>query len=214
LAALLAHDAPRSPCRQRVVETFVGSTYGLIIREGHPSVIETGQIAHPVIGGSGHDPGIAAITQYVSESVVVLKEEDGLGGQRSARRGPVHGIRGINVKVRDDRTPLQLHVGRRREVGLLDVLQIIDQCLLRRAARTGKPLNRALVDHDREGEAGMAVSLGHDKFCSIIDAIVRAVPIENDALDSTADHVGDLIVDLRRVGGIVAHVHVVRASEP
>jgi len=150
----------------------------------------------------------------VCESVVVLKKEDGLGGQCSARRRPVDRVRGINVKVRYDRTPLQLHVRRRRKVGLFDVLQIIHERLLWRAARTGKPLDRALVDHDRKGEAGMALGLGHDEFCSIIDAVVRAVPIENDAIDSTADHVGDLIVDLRWVGGTVTHVHVVRASEP
>ncbi len=60
----------------------------------------------------------------------------------------------------------------------------------------------------------MALSLCHDEFCGVIDAIVRAIPIKNDALDSTADHVGDLVVDLYGIGGTVAHVHVVRASEP
>lgn len=60
----------------------------------------------------------------------------------------------------------------------------------------------------------MALSLCHDELCSLIDAVVGTVPIENDAYDTAADHVRDLIMDLRRVGGTVTHVHVVRASEP
>ena len=60
----------------------------------------------------------------------------------------------------------------------------------------------------------MGLSLSHDELCSLINAVVGAIPIENDAIDSTADHVRNLIVDLRWVGGTVTHIHMVRASEP
>lgn len=60
----------------------------------------------------------------------------------------------------------------------------------------------------------MALSLCHDEFCSVIDAVVRPVPIENDAIDSTADHIRDLLVDLACIGGTVTHIHVVRTPKP
>ena len=60
----------------------------------------------------------------------------------------------------------------------------------------------------------MRFSFGHDEFCGLIDAVVRTIPIDDDAVDAAADHVRDLIVDLRRVGRTVADVHMVRATEP
>lgn len=60
----------------------------------------------------------------------------------------------------------------------------------------------------------MRLCFCHHKFCGLIDAVVRAIPIDDDAIDSAADHVRDLIVDLACVGGTVAHIHVVRSSEP
>lgn len=88
------------------------------------------------------------------------------------------------------------------------------QCLLRRATRAGIPLDCALVDHDRESEAGMGFRFRHDEFCGLVDVVVWTIPIDDDAVDSTADHVRDLIVNLLRVCRTVADIHVVRPSEP
>jgi hypothetical protein len=106
------------------------------------------------------------------------------------------------------------HISRRRKEGLLKILQLVDQRLLGWAAGTRIPLDRALVDHDREGEARMALGLRHDKLCRLIDAVVWTVPVENDAVDATADHVRDLLVHLYGVSGTVPNGHVVRSSEP
>jgi phage head maturation protease len=74
LAALLPHDPARTPGRQRIVETFVGSTHGLFFRVRHSRVIEACQIALAIIVGGRHHPGIAAVTEHVSESAVILKK--------------------------------------------------------------------------------------------------------------------------------------------
>jgi hypothetical protein len=60
----------------------------------------------------------------------------------------------------------------------------------------------------------MALGFRHNELCRLIDAVVRTVPVENDAIDAPADHVRDLMVQLRGVGGTVPNVHVVRSSEP
>ena len=134
--------------------------------------------------------------------------------ERGARGGPIDGVGEIDVEIGNDGLSLLSQVCRGRKVGLLDILQLTDQRLLRRAAGTGVPLDCALVDHDGESEAGMSFGLGHYEFCGLIDAVVRTVPIDDDAIDSAANHVRDLIVNLRRVRGAVADVHVVRFPEP
>ena len=106
------------------------------------------------------------------------------------------------------------HVCRRRKIGLLNVLQLADQRLLRRATRAGIPLDCALVDHDGEGEAGMTLRFCHHKFGGVVFAVVGTVPVNDHAVDAAADHVGDLLMNLPGVGGVVANVHVVRSSEP
>ena len=211
---MLVHDPARPPGCQRIVESFISSTHGLFCRERYSSVVETRQIALPVIVGGRHHPGITAVAQHVIESAVILKKEYRLSGQCGVHRRPIHSIGTVNVEVGDDGPTLLPHVSRRREVGLLNILQLTDQRLLGRAAGTGIPLDRALVDHDREGEAGMTLGLRHYKLCRLIDAVVRAVPVENDAIDTPTDHVRDLIVHLRGVGGTVTNVHVVRPTEP
>ncbi len=60
----------------------------------------------------------------------------------------------------------------------------------------------------------MRLSFGHDKFGGLVDAIVRAVPINDHAVDSTTDHVRDLIVNLRRVCRTVPNIHMIRSTEP
>ncbi len=93
-------------------------------------------------------------------------------------------------------------------------MELLDQCFLRRAARAGIPLDCALVDRDRETEAGMVFRLGHDQLRGVVFAVVRTIPINDHAIDSAADHIGDLLVNLRRVVGTVPDVHVIRSTEP
>jgi len=93
-------------------------------------------------------------------------------------------------------------------------LQLADQRLLRRAARAGIPLDCALVDHDGEGESGMILRFCHHKFGGVVFAVVRTVPVNDHAVDTAADHVGDLLMNLSGIRGVVANVHVVRSSKP
>lgn len=73
LSALLSHNAVRAPRRERVVETFVSGADGLFVRQRHARLIKARQITHPVVGCSRHDPRIAAITQNMRESIIVLE---------------------------------------------------------------------------------------------------------------------------------------------
>ena len=150
----------------------------------------------------------------MAEPIVILKKKDRLRRKSAGDSVPINGIGKVNVEIRDHRFSLMRQVRRRREVGLLDILQLADQSLLRRTARAGIPLDRALVDHEGEGEAGMFFGFRHDELCGLIDAVVRAIPIDDHAIDSAADHVCNLPLDLRWVGGAIAHVHMVRTSEP
>lgn len=106
------------------------------------------------------------------------------------------------------------HVCRGREISLLNVLQLADQRLLWRAARAGIPLDRPLVDHDGEREAGMTLRFCHYEFGGVVFAVVRTVPVNDHAVDAAADHIGDLLMNLSGVRGVVANAHVVRSSEP
>jgi hypothetical protein len=134
LATLLAHNAVRTPRRQTIIEALVSRSQRLLGRKWHAGIVKTGQVAHPVVGRRGHHPGVAAITQYVGEPTVILKDEDRLVGKCSQYGVPVNRVMKINVEIADDRPALQRHVRRGRKIGLLDVLHITDQGLLRSAA--------------------------------------------------------------------------------
>ena len=60
----------------------------------------------------------------------------------------------------------------------------------------------------------MALSFRHNEFRGRVFVVIRTVPVDDHAVDSAADHVRDLIVNLAGVGGTVPDVHVVRSSEP
>jgi len=197
---LLAHDAVRSPTRQRVVETLVGRPYGLLVSEKLARIVKALEITDSGVGVCRHYPGIAPIAQRVGEPTIVLEEENRLGRKRSARGGPVNGVREVNIEIGDDRLSLLSHVGRRGKISLLNVLQLAHQCFLRRTACTGIPLDRALVDHDREREAGMTFRFRHDEFRGVILAVIRPVPVDDYAVNSATDHVGDLLVNLTGIG--------------
>lgn len=177
-------------------------------------VVETGQITHAVVGRGGHDPGIAAIGEGVSESIIVLEKESRMRTQSRIGRIPVHRKRKIDVEICHHRLAAYCHVGGGGEVRLFQILQLTDECLLRRAAGARIPLERALVNHDCERETGMLFSLCHHQLGGLIDGIAGPVPVDDDAVNSAADHVLDLIVNLRGIVGVVADVHVVGFSKP
>jgi hypothetical protein len=60
----------------------------------------------------------------------------------------------------------------------------------------------------------MLFCFGHDQLGGLINAVVRPVPVDYDAIDPATDHVCDLAMHLRRIGGVVPDVHVIRATEP
>jgi len=60
----------------------------------------------------------------------------------------------------------------------------------------------------------VSLGFGHDRLCRLVDAVVRTVPVDDDAVDSPADHILNLPVDLRGICGAIANVHMVRSSEP
>ena len=148
------------------------------------------------------------------EAAIVLKQKGRLCRQGSAYIIPVDRIGEINIEISDNRSSSQGHVSRRRKVGLLHVLQLANKGLLRRTTGTGIPFDRTLVDHDCECKARMSFSLGHHQLRSLVDAIVRAIPVDNHSVNSAADHVCDLPVDLVCIRGTVTDIHVVRTTEP
>lgn len=148
------------------------------------------------------------------EAVVVLEQKGRPRRQGRAYIVPVDRIGEINIEVCDHWPSRQGHVSLRGEVGLLHVLQLADENLLRRTTGTGIPFNRTLVDHDRKGKARVSFRLCHHQFRGLVDAVVRSVPVDNHPVNSAADHIFDLPMDLLCVGRVVADIHVIRASEP
>jgi len=135
----------------------------------------------------------------VTEAVIVLEEKNGLAGEGFRDGVPGHCVREVDIEICDDRLALPLHVRRRWKVSLLDILQLLDQGLLRRTTGTGVPLDRPLIDHDPKSEAGMSLCLGHHQPGRLVNAVVRPIPINNDALNAAADHVADLTMHLRGI---------------
>ena len=60
----------------------------------------------------------------------------------------------------------------------------------------------------------MSFRLSHHQLSGLVNAVVWTIPVDNHAIDSPTDHIGDLSMDLFRVRRAVADVHVVRAAKP
>ena len=148
------------------------------------------------------------------ESIVVLEQKSWLRRKRSPYVIPVDRIRKINVEIRHDGLPLPGHVSRRRKIRLLNVLQLANERLFWRTTRTGIPFDGSLVDHDRKRKSRMGFRFHHHQFRGLVNAVVRTVPVDNHSVDTAADHIGDLPMDLFRVGGAVSDIHVVRSAKP
>jgi hypothetical protein len=91
LAALLSHDAIRSPGSQRIVEAFVSGAHRLLGRIRQAGIVETRQIPHPIVSSRWHYPRITAVSKQVGESVVVLEDIGGFRAQLPGRCVPVYG---------------------------------------------------------------------------------------------------------------------------
>lgn len=83
-----------------------------------------------------------------------------------------------------------------------------------RTSGTGIPVDGALIDHNREGKAGVGFCLRHNQLSCVIDAVVRPVPVDDHSIDAAADHVCNLAVNLGRIVRSVPDIHVVRTAEP
>ncbi len=127
---------------------------------------------------------------------------------------PVHGVREIDVEVCNHRLALTGQVRRRRKIRLLGVLQLTDQGLLGSASKARVVLNCSLIHHKRKREAGMLLSLGHDQLCGLINRIIRAIPVDDHTVDTAADHIRDLIVNLHEIRRTVADIHMIWRPEP
>lgn len=150
----------------------------------------------------------------MTESGIVLKHKLGMGAQGRVDGIPIDRVRKIEIEIRDYRQATDLHIRGRRNISLLDISQLLDQRLLGRAAGAGIPLDRALIDHDREGKARMLFRLRHHQLRRLIDRVTRTVPVDDYAINASADHVRDLAVNLGRIGGTIADVDVPGAAPP
>ena len=178
-------------------------------------VIEARQVVQAVVVGGGHYPGIAAVTQGLAESVVVLEYEGGMRAHCGVCSVPIYGwVRKADVEICYQRLPVDPHVGGRREVSAFNVLQFVEQRLLRRAAVAGVPLDRALIDHDCKSESRVVLGRRHHKLRRLIDGIAGSVPVDNYPINAAAHHVVNLVLDLRRVGLAVTDIHMIGLPKP
>ena len=127
---------------------------------------------------------------------------------------PVEAEVQIQIEVGDNRFPIDSHVGGRGEVRILDVLDLLDERLLWITSRARIPLQCPLIHHDDECKTGVALRLCHDQLCHGILKIPRAIPVHDHTVDSAADHVLDLAMDLCGIVGLVADVHRARSTKP
>ncbi len=79
-----------------------------------------------------------------------------------------------------------------------DVLQLLDEGWLRVATEIGIPKDCTVVNHAREGEAGMRFRL-HHKLRRPVDCVVGVIPDHYYSVDTRADHVVDLPFDVGAV---------------
>jgi len=90
----------------------------------------------------------------------------------------------------------------------------VDERLLWTAAGTRVVLDCTLIHHDRETEARMRFRFCHDGGRGLIHSIIRSIPVDNDSIDASADHVQNLFSDLLGIGRVIADIHVVRPAKP
>ena len=214
VAALLGDNAILSPRRQSVVETFIGRSDSLFLWRSQAPLVEFRQVAHPEIGTDNY-PRIAAPTHGVRETTTVLKNEVRVSAGGRFHRIPVDGVMQVDVKIGDHGPSVDPHVCGRRYKGLFYVLHLFDERLLRRTALTRTQLDGAFIHHDGKSEAGMLFDFCHYRQRSLIgERVPKSIPVDDHALNTAADHVGNLTVNLRRILGVVTDTHMAWIAKP
>jgi hypothetical protein len=149
------------------------------------------------------------------KTATVLKNEGWMGTGGRVHRIPVNSVVQVDIEIRDHRPSIDSHVCGRWHKGLLHVLHLFDERLLRRTASTGAQLYCAFIYHDGKGEAGMLFDFSHHRQSSFVaESVARSVPVDDHTIDAAADHVRDLAMDLRWILRVVAHVHVAGIAKP
>lgn len=93
-------------------------------------------------------------------------------------------------------------------------MNLRNQCLLRIATAAWTERDRALVHHNCESETRMLFGFRHHQLRGLVRVILIAVPVDNDSINTAADHVRDLRVNLRRIVRAVTDIDVNRVSPP
>src|ERR1700733_4774640 len=139
LAALLSHSPMHSPSGKTVIETFIRGAPSLLSTKVFARGIKILEIAGAVIVGAWDHPRVSADALRVGESVSVLEDKCGVRRQRILHRAPIDLIEKIDVEVCDHGPTLNPQIRGRREIGLFDILQLVDESLLRAAVVAGIP---------------------------------------------------------------------------
>jgi hypothetical protein len=124
LPALLPHNAVHAPGGKRVIEPFITRSNRLLVWCRQARIVKAGQVTHSIIRARRDHPGITAIAKNVAEPAVILKNKCGLSAHGAGGGIPVNRIRLVDCKIRNHRLALYRHVSRRREIGVLYILQI------------------------------------------------------------------------------------------
>jgi len=112
LPALLRHHPVCAPRGVLVIESFISRPNGLLVRKGHASLVEAGQIGQPIVARRRHDPGITAVGKAGGETVVVLKNQCGQHAHVRQRRAPTdRGVIQVHVELGEHGLTLKGHVG-------------------------------------------------------------------------------------------------------
>ena len=100
---------------------------------------------------------------------------------------------------------------------MCDVVQIANESGRDIApCRVGASLDRSCIFHDRKLEhRSSRLRIFHHRQCGgVVVRTAGTIPIDDHAGDATADHVINLRVHLRGIGGVIAHIHVVTHAKP
>ena len=214
LSAALGHGAVGAPTGKFVVKSFVGSTKCFQTAVRLPSFVKIGEIAYAQIRRLRHDPGKTSIADYMGEAAAVLEDKNRLARHGVFGRLPINRIGTVHIEIADDRPSILPHVRWRIEVIALDILELLNQSLLRRTSAARTRLDCTLINNDRDAETGMALGLFYDKLRGLVTGGVGAVPVNHDAVNAAAGHILNLAFDLVAVGRTVSDVHVLGVAEP
>lgn len=151
----------------------------------------------------------------MGKTAAVLKNEVRVSAGGRFHRIPVDCVVQVDVKIRDHRLAIDSHICGRRYKGLFYILHLFDERLLRSTALTRTQHYGAFVHHDGKSEARMLFDFRHYRQSSLIaERVPKSVPVDNHALNTAADHVRNLTVNLRRILRVVTNAHMAWITKP